>query len=71
MSSTGCADKLVISQQSFYDPTLDAEVEFTVVQGSAEPYRITLSFRRPDEVRELRFGEDGDKSGSSTRFPRD
>lgn len=55
---------LLIAEQQFDDPVLDAEFTFKVVEGSSEPYRLRLRFFGSDKVREIRFGADGVKSGS-------
>lgn len=60
------SQKLVISEQRFSDPTLDAEFLLKVVVGSSEPFRLQIRYHGSDEIREIRFGEDGMKSGSST-----
>lgn len=67
MDDTRHHGKIVLAEQRFNDPTLDAEILLKVVPGSTEPYRLQLRFAGSNEVRELRFGVDGMKSGSSTK----
>lgn len=59
---------LLIAEQQFDDPVLGAEVSFEVVEGSSEPFRLQLRFHhnKPLMVREIRFGNDGMKSGSGS-----
>jgi hypothetical protein len=66
MDTNTSRQKIVLAEQRFSDPILGAEILVKMIPGSTEPYRIQIRFSGSDEVRELRFDEDGMKSGSST-----